>query len=489
MKLASPCQFRIDRPSGAGGTGYARLMETDRHRAGERREGDRPTLSLTRRLAISAALVLIAGGVAVAVAALAYGREAAQRAYDRLLIGAADQIAGAVSVRGGEIVVDIPASAFELLALAPEDRVIYAVFDPAGAVVTGYDGVARPARRFASGDFAGEPVRLVLATRQFSERDFTGAVDVVVGQTTRARDGLAWEIARSALLVVALLGLLMAALAAFAVRSALAPLWRIERGLAARDPRDLTPLDIAVPREIGQLVAAINRFMRRQARQFEIMRNLIADASHQLRTPVAGMRAQAELAADEADPETQRAIVARIHDRAVGLSRLTDQLLNHALIIHRADAAPHETLDLRTIAIRTVEESDRDAGGTPDDLVLELPEDAVPCHADALSLVEACKNLVNNAFRHGAPPVTLEVRREAGQGVIAVRDRGPGMPEALWAGAAARYDRARGVTPQSASIGLAIVSAVAAAHQGTLRFGRGPSGDFEAALVLPLAPA
>ena len=281
--------------------------------------------------------------------------------------------------------------------------------------------MARPARRFASGDFAGEPVRLALATRQFSERDFTGAIDVVVGQTTRARDALAWEIARSALLVVALLGLLMAALAAFAVRSALAPLRRIERGLAARDPRDLTPLDVAVPREIGQLVAAINRFMRRQARQFEIMRNLIADASHQLRTPVAGMRAQAELAADETDPETQRAIVARIHDRAVGLSRLTDQLLNHALIIHRADAAPHETLDLRTIAIRTVEECDRDAGGTPDDLVLELPEDEVPCRADALSLVEACKNLVNNAFRHGAPPVTLEVRREAGQG----GDRGP----------------------------------------------------------------
>ena len=82
--------------------------------------------------------------------------------------------------------------------------------------------------------------------------------------------------------------------------------------------------------------------MARQARQFEIMRNLIADASHQLRTPVAAMRAQAELAADEPDPARQRGIVARIHDRAVGLSRLTDQLLNHALIIHRADAAPHD---------------------------------------------------------------------------------------------------------------------------------------------------
>ena len=201
-------------------------------------------------------------------------------------------------------------------------------------------------------------MRLIRVSRQFAERDYAGTVDVVVGQTTRARDALAREITRSALLGVGLVGLLMAGLAAFAIRSALAPLRRIEAGLAAREPRDLTPLDVAVPREIGALVGTINRFMARQARQFEIMRNLIADASHQLRTPVAAMRAQAELAADEPEPARQRAIVARIHARAVGLSRLTDQLLNHALVIHRADAAPHDPVDLRTIAIRIVEETD-----------------------------------------------------------------------------------------------------------------------------------
>ena len=277
----------------------------------------------------------------------------------------------------------------------------------------------------------------------------------------------------------------MAGLAAFAIRSALAPLRRIEAGLAAREPRDLTPLDVAVPREIGALVGTINRFMARQARQFEIMRNLIADASHQLRTPVAAMRAQAELAADEPEPERQRIIVARIHDRAVGLSRLTDQLLNHALIIHRADAAPHDPVDLRRVAIRIVEETD----ASDDDLRLELPEDPVACRGDALSLAEAGKNLVNNALRHGARPATLEVRREADEAVLAVRDRGPGMPEALWEAAGARFDRTGAVTPQSASIGLSIVAAVATAHRGALRFGRGPSGEFEAALALPALPA
>ncbi|MFO1143199.1 MAG: sensor histidine kinase N-terminal domain-containing protein [Amaricoccus sp.] len=441
------------------------------------------TASLTRRLALSVALVMLGGGTLVAVAAFAYGRQAAQQAYDRLLIGAADQIAGSVAVRNGVVSVDIPLSAFELLALAPDDRVLYAVLDPRGRLVTGYPDVERPEGQFGTGSFAGERVRLTRVSRPFAERDFNGAIDVIVGQTTRARDALARDITRSALLVVGLLGLSMAGLAAFAIRSAMAPLRRIEEGLAVREPRDLTPLDVAVPTEIGQLVATINRFMARQARQFEIMRNLIADASHQLRTPVAAIRAQADLAADEPDAADQRRIVGRIHDRAVGLSRLTDQLLNHALIIHRADSAPHATIDLRTVAIRIVEESD------PGDaeLELDLPQDPVPCRGDLLSLVEAGKNLVNNALRHGAPPVTVAVRRGGGQALLVVRDLGPGMPEALWDGVGSRFDRTGAVTPQSASIGLSIVAAVAAAHRGTLHFRRSPEGAFEAVLAVPVA--
>ena len=85
--------------------------------------------------------------------------------------------------------------------------------------------------------------------------------------------------------------------------------------------------------------------------------------------------------------------------------------------------------------------------------------------------------------------MTLAVRRDGAEAVLAVRDRGPGMPEELWQAAGARFDRTGAVTPQSASIGLSIVAAVAAAHRGALRFGRSPSGEFEAALALPASPA
>ena len=171
----------------------------------------------------------------------------------------------------------------------------------------------------------------------------------------------------------------MTGLAAFAIRSALGPLRRIEGMIAARDHRDLTPLDVAVPREIGQLVAAINRFMARQARQVrdhaQPDRRRLASAPHPDRRRCAPRPTSPPRSPTRA---ASARIVARIHDRAVGLSRLTDQLLNHALIIHRADAAPREIVDLRTVAIRTVEESDADLDARPRSTCPRIRSPAAP---------------------------------------------------------------------------------------------------------------
>ncbi|QDL94260.1 HAMP domain-containing protein (plasmid) [Paroceanicella profunda] len=440
------------------------------------------------------ALILSGGGVMVTFAALAYGRDAAHEAFDRLLVGAANQIAAAIRIQDGTVIVDIPVPAFELMALAPEDRVAWRVVGPDGATLTGYDEVARPPRAeadtvFYNGEFRGERARYVSVRRRFAERAFSGTIDVIIGHTMRARDALAWDITSKALLVLGVAGVLMVGLAIFAIRSALRPLRRIEDALSRRDPRDLTPLKVDLPRETAIIVTAINRFMARLDDQVRGMRSLIADASHQVRTPVAALRALAELAAEEEDPEKMRAVVARIRDRAVGLSRLTNQLLNHALIIHRAEAEPTGLTDLRTVAIRTAEESDHDLFSSGADLALDLPEDPVWVQGDALSLTEACKNLVNNAFRHGILPVTLRVSAAApGTATIGVRDRGAGPPEDHWRDAGARFSRAAGVTPDGAGLGLAIVHAVARAHSGRLAFARGAEGGFEAALVLPAVP-
>lgn len=443
--------------------------------------------SLTARLALALGLVLALGSLAVALAAFLYGRHAAQQSYDRLLIGAANQIAESITIRDGAVEVDLPVSAFRLLSLAPDDRITYAVFAPDGQVITGYeDQPPLPdGQTYGTGRFAGEEVRLVQVRRTLAERSFSGTIRVVVGQTTRARAALAREITQSALAATALVGMAISFLAALAVRSSLHPLRQIEQTLADRPAQDLSPLAIAAPREIDSLVATLNRFIARLDRQFEVMRNLIADTSHQLRTPIAALRVQAELARDEADPARLQAILARIHQRASGLGRLSDQLLNHALIIHRADSVALDPLDLRRVAIRAVEETDHDPLSAGAELALDLPDEPVWCRGDALSLTEACKNLAGNALRHGKAPVQVAVRLGSEGPELVVWDAGTGIPPDHWADAGLRYRRRSGVSATSAGLGLAIAAAVAKAHGGRLGFDRPATGGFAATLHLP----
>jgi two-component system sensor histidine kinase TctE len=452
----------------------------------------KPTASITVRLAATIALILAAGGIGISVAAYAYGRQAAQEAYDRLLAGAAFQIVQSVSVVDGRLVVNLPVSAFELLALAPDDRVFYRVIGPDGGTVTGYDDLPAPAATpddlaFYSDAYSGETVRLASAVRRFAERGFTGQVQIIVGHTTRARAALARDITTKALGLLAIAGVALVALVAFAVRSSLGPLARIEQALRSRDPKDLSPLTVSTPREVETIVAAINRFMGRLSSRVTVMQNLIADATHQLKTPIAALRAQAELAIEEQDSARLRTIAGRIHTRAVGLGRLADQLLNQALIIHRSDAAAQEVIDLREIAIRATDETDHDLLSSGLDLHLDLPEQPVHARGDALSLVEASKNLLSNALRYGVPPVSFSVEHKTAEGLaeFAVTDCGPGIPESDWRDSGRRFARAAGSLPDSAGLGLAIVNAVAEAHHGHLAFSRTAEGRFRVALAIP----
>ena len=444
------------------------------------------TLSLSARLALGITALLVVGGLALALAAFAYGRTAARDAFDRLLVGAANDIASAIAVENGQVVVALPVSAFELLALAQDDRIAYQVRDVDGRVLTGYPDLPRPPEgaRFYDAPFRGEPARYLRLTRRFAERAVSGSVEVTVGQTLRARTDLAYDITRKALYGLAVGGIAMLALALLVVRSALRPLDRLARELSQRDPQDLTPLVASPPREVAPMVGAVNGFMARLDKQLDILRNLISDTAHQLRTPVAALRAQADLALSEKDPVRRARAVERIHKRSLSLGRLLDQMLSHALVVHRTGSIRRERVDLRDVALDLVEAGDHPALAAGTRLTLAIGDRPVPVLADPLSLREAASNLLSNALNHGHPPITIGTSVEGGMHLLWILDAGPGPSDTVRAALGQRFQRSAASSGQSAGLGLAISRSVAEAYGGCLRFDPVPGG-FRAALVLP----
>jgi len=452
-------------------------------------------VSLTARVAFGIAFLLILGGLIVSIAAFAYGREAARSAYDRLLLGAATDIASTIAVLDGRPEIELPVSAFELLALAPDDRIGYRIIGPEGNTLTGYDELTLPDSRnalrdgFFDASFFGEPARFAVVSRRFAERTLNGTIQVVVGQTLEARNAMAYDITRKALYVLAASGLAMVLLSVVVVRSVLKPLETMAGGLSARDPHDLTPMDTAVPRETAVMVNALNGFMARLDRQMNSMRHLISDTAHQLRTPVAALRAQADLFSDEADLLRKEKIVERLQTRSASLGRLLDQMLAQALVIHRGDSARRETVDLRDIALDVFEDGDHQVLNPDFDLLLEIGETPVIVMADEPSLKEALKNLLNNAVKYGASPVRIGATQRGPRASIWVEDSGEGPVDAVLAELGSRFNKGTLSRQASSGLGLAIAHSVACAFDGKLSLKKTDRGTFLASLKFDTAQA
>ena len=454
-------------------------------------EAPRLRSSLLARMLRGVVALILLGGVLVALTAWRNGAEAARQAYDRILLGAANDIAESIRIDRGAPVPVLPVSAFDLLAQAPDDRVAYAVRGPDGAVLAGMaDTPQAPAPRgsaprFFAATMQDEEARFVTVTRLFAERDFSGAVTVTVGQTLRARQQMALDLMADALVPLAVAGLAFLLLALAVVRTALRPLDRIAADLSARDPQDLTPMDeTSVPAEVGVILRAMNRFMGRLDRQVGAMQVLISDTAHQLRTPVAAIRAQAEQATDDPDPARQRAALERLLKRTRSLGTLLDQLLSRALVVHRTDSAQRVALDLRDVALEVVESRDHEVLSPGAEVSLILPEAAVMVLADDFSLQQAVRNLMSNALTHGRAPVRIGVEGAGAEARIWVGDGGPGPGADVLRALGTRFARSASSAEDGAGIGLSIVAAVAQAFDGRIETGAGRDG-WRITLVLP----
>jgi two-component system sensor histidine kinase TctE len=451
--------------------------------------------SVFDRLRLLLAAVFVGGAALALVAAYAFSTAAANETFDRLLISAAVQIAETVGVEDGQVIVTPPDAAFATLALAPQDRMFYAIRAPDGQVLSSSTNLPpTPTRRdldhpkIDDVQIDGVSARQVSLGRYITRSDGAGWASIVVAQTRVERNALALRtMARTGALIIFIsaLGLFGALVAA---RRALLPLARIEQALAAREMNDVSPLDVTSPRETQALVDAINLVMARFADRMSKLHGFVGVAAHQIRTPIAALTAQVELLDNDKTAKARRVRVDRMRGRLAELGRLTNQLLGHAMIIYRAEAFPQGPVDLVDIARMALRDGvplalDRDLV-----VALQAPDTPLIMQGDATNLREALTNLVNNAVVHGARSrLEVTVCQEGDWAAVRVVDDGPGIPEELWSAVLAPFAAPRSARA-GASLGLSIVHEIAQAHGGRISFLHISDG-FEVRMMLPLGDA
>lgn len=425
-----------------------------------------------------------------------------ERAFDRALLDDAYAIASYLAPRpDGSVGLQLTQSEIRAALFDQSEAVHFAVRRPDGSLLAGTDLPAlRPPLsgqgfRYGNALYEGRVVRAAVLRHDVQDQAYL----VVMAHTTRARNALLHQmLLYGALPLLVLLGVLAFAIWRSIERD-LAPLDRLQATLAQRDAKDLTPVTIGPStREIEQLGNAVNSLFDRLGRSVQAQREFAGNVAHELRTPLARIRALADYGLADPRATVLHPPLQQIADSAHRAGRLVQQLLDLA----RADEA-ELALQTRRLALAplvsqaVLRHLDRaDAQGV--DLGargLDEGSDEIHVRADAVLIEGILDNLIDNALRYGGPTLTIELRvvADARQCELVVVDDGPGLSEAArgellkrWA-QGARTDGVAHGERVGAGLGLSIVARYAQLLGSSLQLGSGEHGrGLRASLYLPL---
>jgi two-component system sensor histidine kinase TctE len=433
----------------------------------------------------------------------------ANKAIDASLSQASRALARQVKPQDNGLLIDFPRAAQDILESDPADRVLYTVSTPPGQFILGnknlppvpatlshpqigetyfYDGQLRETA--PDGSERRAPVRVAALFLNYGDED-TGSQTMLVqvARSSANREELTAQILRDMVLPLSGLIALMTMIVWAGIRAGLAPLQQLQRRVEGRAANDLAPIRLeAAPPEVRALAGAINTLLAEVSHNVVAQKRFISDAAHQLRTPLAGLKSQAELALREAGDEDPRlsARLRLVHEGAARSAHLVNQLLTLARAepesALRQDRVP---VDLHRLARElTVELVPRALQAGVDLGFDEGEDDAVPAAGSqgpqvrgiALLLREALANLVDNAIRYAGrgATVTVRVRQQGRQALLEVEDNGPGLPESEREHVFERFVRATH-DGNGCGLGLAIVREIVERHAGHV-------------VLLPVAP-
>ncbi|MBS8267299.1 sensor histidine kinase [Halomonas litopenaei] len=432
--------------------------------------------SLHRRLLTWLLLPMLIVGSVVLWRAWLDARQTADRAFDRLLDAASLSIAEQAQWQDDRLWLDLPPAALEMLASRHDERVFYTLVDARGERVTGnadlpgIEGAAQDASDVVYGDvdYHDMPLRLGVRRSRLEDWRLREPFEIRVAHTREGRDALSGELFRQSLAYLLAVAVLSVAALLIAIRLALAPLTRLRRQIRTRDPRTLAPLELPLPRELAELRDTVNELLARMRRVKANQERFIGDASHQLRTPLAGLSARAELALRQDDPAIWRSALGAMQTTSQSASRLAMQLLSLTRLDnpeYQPELAPTDLVQVAREAVMAHWQRCQRVGV---DLGLEAPE--APVHVRGLDwqLGEALANLIDNACHYGARHITVEV--SANPIALAVVDDGPGIPHERRLLVLRPFHRGEH-TSEGSGLGLAIVDGIARTHGARLSLG------------------
>jgi two-component system OmpR family sensor kinase/two-component system sensor histidine kinase QseC len=319
----------------------------------------------------------------------------------------------------------------------------------------------------------------------------TGTRVIQVAQPRQIRRQLAADAALHA--VAPLLGVmpLMALLSWWLASLTLRPLRQVAQAVNERDMQSLAPLPgHDLPDELAPLVNALNDLLQRLAQALDVQRAFVADAAHELRSPLTALKLQLRLLERADDVATRDTAVKTLGEGIDRTAWLVEQLLALARNEPGAPPLPFSRVDLAEITRKAL------AATVPQALargsMLDLQADApVPLDGDAVSLTVMVRNLVDNAVRHSPPGSRVEVSltQEASAPVLVVDDAGPGIPADERERVFDRFYRRDSSTAEGSGLGLAIVRTVAQRHGATVTLGPSPLGGLRATVRFAPGPA
>ena len=293
---------------------------------------------------------------------------------------------------------------------------------------------------------------------------------VQVAQPVAMREALARELSLRMLLPVLLLIPVLGAVLAWVSRRGLAPLEHTSRRVQERDAGRLDPLPTHdVPAELRPLVDALNALLARLAASMDAQQAFLADAAHELRSPVAALALQAQLAERAQHPETRAAAFADLKQGIARAGRMVEQLLNLERLEHGGRVEPAGPVDLARLAREVVAGFAARADTLGVDLGVDAPPSVLASGAEA-ELRSLIANLVDNALRYAPRGSEVTVlARSRGKGVeLEVLDSGPGIPADHRSRVFERFQRIPGDATQGTGVGLHIVSKIVERHSGTI---------------------